>query len=230
MAVKSEKIISIDECDINSGRVMEMTQRTTVVPNTFISVPSNHHAIVIVEGEPIKVVRSCVKKRLDKLLGSERMGKRTSVLYVSNRAFTAMSWGIGSLPITYKFLGDESVNVGANGTLIPTITDEYAFFKSFGRSEGALGLTECVSAITSAFRKSASKILVELFNEAIQPIFDTDFLISEFNRRISKRLCNRELESSLPGVVFKSADVTSIRVNEEDKKAIIEKYGTKRKV
>ena len=228
MAV-SEKLISIDERDINSGRVMEMTESAIVSDKMLISVPSHYHALVIVDGEVVANVKSGMKKKITKLIGSEYVGKVVSVLYVSNRAFTAMSWGIGSLPIKYDFLGGMTLNVGASGTLIPSVDDAYAFYRWLGKEEGALNLTECASAITSAFRKCASRILVEMFKEADQPVFDTEFLVSEMHRRLNNRLCGRSLEGIIDGATFTSATVSGIRVNEEDKNALIGKYGNRKK-
>jgi membrane protease subunit (stomatin/prohibitin family) len=225
----SEKLISIDERDINSGRVMEMTPSVIISVKTQLSVPSHYHALIIIDDAVVAKIKSGTKKKLIKLIGNDYVGKVVSVLYVSNRSFTAMSWGIGSLPITYEFLGGAKINVGASGTLIPEINDAYAFYRSLDKDEGTLNLTECASAITSAFRKCASKLLVEMFNEAQQPIFDTEFLVSEMHRRLNNRLCGKALDGIIEGVTFTSATVSGIRVNEEDKNAIIEKYGTRKK-
>ena len=227
MAANVEQIIGIDERDINSGRIMEMTPVRTVSPEMLITVPNNYRAELIVDGEHVKTVRPCLKKKLVRIIGSDKDGKSISALYVSNRKFTSMSWGIGSLVIKYDFLDGSSVNVGASGTLIAEVSDPIAFYGSFGKSSGTLDLTECTGKITSAFRVCASKLLVEMFVEAIQPIFETEFMVSELDRRVNERVCNRELEG-LPGIVFRSATVSGIRVNEEDKTAIIDRFGTKR--
>ncbi len=229
MAPNDIKLISIDERDINSGRVMEMTPITTLTEKMHITVPMNYHALIISEDKVVATVKSCLKKKLTRVLGLNFIGKELSVLYVSNRPFTAMSWGIGSLPIVYPFLDNAKVNVGASGTLVPMLVNEYAFYKEFDKDEGMLSLTECASAITSAFRKCASAVLVEMFNEAGQPIFETEFLVSEMDRRINERYCGSELEDVIAGVVFRSANVSGIRVNEEDKAAVIEKYGSRKK-
>ena len=228
MAATNANIISIDERDINSGRIMEMTPAFTVTPDTLITVPLNYRAEIIVDGEWVRTVKPCLKKKLSRLIGSDREGKSVRALYVSNRKFTSMSWGIGSLVIKYDFLDGSSVNVGASGTLIAEISDAVAFYGSFGKEKGTLDLTECTGKITSAFRVCASKHLVEMFNEAIQPIFETEFMVSELDRRVNERLCNRALDDVLPGIVFRSATVSGIRVNEDDKNAIIERFGTKR--
>lgn len=228
MPIVNETVVSIDERDINSGRVMEKTLDYVYAQGMLISVPNHYTAYVIPEeGETVKV-RACQKKKLSKFLPSELIGKKFSVLYVNNRKLNMMSWGIGSLPITYEFLGDACVHVGASGTLIPRISDPVAFFKALGRLEGTLNLTECSSAITTAFRRLASEILVELFNEAAQPIFETTFMVSEMARRINERVCGIELDR-VPGIVFESATVTGIRVNEADKAALVERFGKRKR-
>ena len=224
-----EKLITIDERDINSGRVMEMTPEVTLTAATQITVPLNYHAFIIVDGQSVKNVRACLKKKLAKMLPSECIGKKISVLYVSNRPFTAMSWGIGSLPITYALLDGARLNVGANGTLVATVENAYEFYKLFDRVSGTVNLTECASAITAGFRKCASQVLVQMFKEADQPIFNTEFLVDELNRRINNRFCRVRIDCVVPGVVYLNATVTDIRVNEEDKNALIEKYGNKKR-
>lgn len=223
------KLISIDERDINSGRVMEMTEQVIYNDAMQITVPSNHHALIICEDKVVASVKATAHKKLQKIVPIECVGKKISVLYVSNRPFNAMSWGIGSLPIVYSFLDNAKVNIGANGTLIPVMQDAYAFYKVFDIDEGMVNLTECASAISSAFRKCASEVLVEMFVEANQPIFETDFLISEMGRRLNKRFCTGEPIGVIDGIVFRSATVLSITVNELDKRAVIEKFGEKKK-
>lgn len=223
-----ERLITIDERDVNSGRIMEMTPSVTLSADMQITVPLNFHAYIIIDGEVVKTLRSTLKKKLVKILPSECIGKQISALYVSNRPFTAMSWGIGSLPITYDFLGGATLHVGASGTLVPIVDDPYAFFKVFARESGTVNLTECASAITSAFRKRASQVLVQMFNEAHQPIFNTEFLISELDRRINERLCLVRVDEVMPGVIYRSATVSDILVNQEDKIAMIEKFGNKK--
>lgn len=221
--------ISIGERDINSERVMEMTPNVVLTEKTSITVPTNYHALIIADDKVAAEVKVCLKKNLLRIVGGELLGKSISALYVSNRQFTSMSWGIGSLPIIYPFLGNARLNVGANGTLVPSLSDEYAFYKVFDKDDGILNLTECASAITSAFRKCASEVLVGLFNEAEQPIFETDFLVSEMQRRLNKRYCRKKLDEVMDGVMFRTATVSSIKVNEEDRKAVIEKYGSRKK-
>lgn len=228
MSDKVTDIVSIDEKDINSGRIMEKTSEYVLTQNTVITVPSNYYALIMTEDGNITKVKTCFKKKLLRYVSSDNVGKRLSALYVSSRALTSMSWGIGSLPIKYEFLDNATLNVGASGTLLPEIVDAVAFYNAFGRSEGTLNLTECAGYITSSFRVCASKILVEMFNEASQPIFETSFLVSEMGRRINERLCGRWLEN-IPGVVFRTASVTSIRVNEGDKASLLEKYGKKKR-
>ncbi len=223
------KLIKIDERDINSGRVMEMTEQVIYTEDMQIAVPSNYHAYIICEDSVIAWVKPAQHKRLQKILPSEYSGKKISALYVSTRPFTAMSWGIGSLPMVYPFLDNAKVNIGANGTLIPVMRNAYDFFKLFDIEQGMVSLTECTSAITSAFRRCASEVLVELFVEAAQPVFETEFLIGEMNRRINKRYCTGHPVDCISGIVFRTANVLSITVNESDKQAVIEKFGNKKK-
>ena len=228
MPIVNETVVSIDERDINSGRVMEKTLDYVYAQGMLISVPTHYCAYVIPEeGETVRI-KSCQKKKLSKFLPTEMLGKRFSVLYASTRKLNMMSWGIGSLPIRYEFLGDACVHVGASGTLIPSISDPVAFFKALGRLEGTLNLTECSSAITTAFRRLASEILVELFNEASQPVFETTFMVSEMARRINERVCGVELDR-VPGIIFETATVTGIRVNEADKAALVERFGKRKR-
>ena len=224
-----EKLITIDERDVNSGRIMEMTSPITLSDGVHIVVPSNYHALLIVEDKVVKTVRTSIKRRLGKILPSEYVGKKVRALYVNNRPFTSMSWGIGSLTITYDFLGGAVLNVGANGTLVAQIDDAYEFFKLFDKDEGTVNLTECASAITAGFRRCASQVLVQMFSEADQPIFHTEFLVDELNRRINNRFCGMRIDCVVPGIIFKNATVAGIRVNEEDKIAMLEKYGNKKK-
>lgn len=228
MALGDGICIGIDERDINSGRVMEMTSEYKITQDMLISVPSNYRAEILVDGERVRTVKTCQKKKLSKFIGSDKEGKTLSVLYVSERPFTSMSWGIGSLTITYEFLDGASVNVGAGGTLLAEISDATAFYRSFGKTEGTLNLTECTGMIISCFRTCASKILVQMFNEAIQPVFETEFMVSELDRRVNERLCGAPLGDVAPGIVYRSATVSGIRVNEEDKNAMIDRFGTKR--
>lgn len=224
-----EKLITIDERDVNSGRIMEMTSPITYSEGTQITVPSNYRALLIIEDKVIKTVRTSLKRKLIKLLPSEYIGKKVSVLYINNRPFTSMSWGIGSLSIAYDFLDGSTLNVGASGTLIAEIEDAYEFFKVFDKDVGTVNLTECASAITAGFRRCASQVLVQMFKEADQPIFHTEFLVDELNRRINNRFCGIRIDCVVPGIVFKTATVASITVNEEDKIALIEKFGNKKK-
>ena len=224
-----EKLITIDERDVNSGRVMEMTAPFIFDEGMQISVPLNYHALIIVEDEVVKSLRVCIKKKLARVIPNEHLGKKMRVLYVSNRPFTAMSWGIGSLAITYKFLDGAKINVGASGTLVAGLDDPYAFYQYFDKAQGTVNLTECASAITAGFRKCASQVLVQMFEEADQPIFYTDFMVDEFNRRINKRFCSIRIDCVVPGIIFKNATVAGIRVNEEDKIALTSKFGNKKK-
>lgn len=221
----SKYIIGIDERDINSGRIMEMTPECIALPETVITVPSNYRAEIVCEDKVIKTLKTGIKKKLLHTVGSEYEHKSVSALYVTNRKFTSMSWGIGSLRIKYDFLGGCSVNVGANGTLIADITDPLAFYRSFGKGADTLDITECAGKITSAFRVCASQVLVDMFNEAIQPIFDTEFLVSEMDRRLNERYCNVPVDNIISGIVFKSATVSGIRVNESDKNSLIQRFG-----
>ena len=229
MADVKNDVISIDERDVNSGRILEMTQARTVNSDTLISVPAGYHAEMIIDGERIKTLKSCKEKKLLKLIGSDKEGKSISVLYVNGRSFTPMSWGVGNLAIKYDFLGGESLSVGASGSLLAKLTDAYEFYKSFGKPFGQINIGECTSKIISLFRICASKILVGMFEEARQPIFETDFLVSEMDRRVKLQLCNRPLGEDIPGIELISANVSIIRVNEEDKNAMITRFGTRRK-
>lgn len=224
-----EKLITIDERDVNSGRVMEMTAPFTFDEGMQISVPLNYHALIIVGDEVIKSLRVCLRKKLSRVIPSEHLGKTMRVLYVSNRPFTAMSWGIGSLGIIYKFLDGATVNVGASGTLVAQLDEPYVFYQYFDKEQGTVNLTECASAITAGFRKCASQVLVQMFEEADQPIFYTDFMVDEFNRRINKRFCGMRIDCVVPGIIYKNATVAGIRVNEEDKLALTSKYSNKKK-
>ena len=228
MAAVNAQTVCIDERDINSGRIMDKTGEYIYEQGMLISVPSHYQAYIIPEeGEPVKVM-ACQKKKLSRFLPSDAIGKKISVLYVTTRPLNVMSWGIGSLPIRYSFLGEACLHVGAGGTLLPVISEPISFFNAFGKTEGTLSLTECASAITSSFRKLASEILVEMFNEASQPIFETSFLVSEMTRRINERICGIE-HKRVPGIIFDTATVTGIRVNEEDKSALIERFGKRKK-
>lgn len=220
--------VSIDERDINSGRIMEKTIDYVYDADMLISVPNRYCAYIVPEQGKIVKIRTCPKRKLSKFLSSDMLGKKFSVLYVNTRKLNMMSWGIGSLQITYEFLGGASVHVGASGTLIPVIDDPVAFFKALGKVDGTLNITECSSAITTAFRRLASEILVELFNEASQPVFETSFMVSEMERRINDRVCGMKLDR-VPGIVFESATVTGIRVNESDKAAMIDRFGKRRR-
>lgn len=220
------RIIEIAERDINSGRMMEKFPDTVLASDMLISVPVNYYADVrVADGAPV-TVKSCQKKKLVKMVGGDKVGKKVSVLFVNKRKLTTMSWGIGSLPIRYDFLGGAIINVGANGNVLPEIVDAGELYTAMQSENETVDITEVISIITAAFRSCASKILVEMFNEAIEPIFQTDFLVSELHRRLNERICNRKLKI-LPGVIFKWATVAGIRVREEDKNALLARYSGK---
>ena len=220
------RFIEIAERDINSGRMMEKFPDTVIYADTLISVPVNYYAEVKVGDGNTVTVKSCQKKKLIKLVGGDKVGKKVSVLYVNRKKLTTMSWGIGSLPIKYDFLGGATINVGANGNFLAEIVDAGELYTAMQSENETVDITEVISIITAAFRSCASKILVEMFNEAIEPIFQTDFLVSELYRRLNERICNKKLKI-LPGVVFKWATVAGIRVREEDKNALLARYSGK---
>ena len=218
-------LITIVAGDVNSGRMLELSDSHTLTGETLITVPMNYRAEVIVDGARVATVKPCQKKKLLSLVGSEHDGKAISVLFVNRRRFNTISWGVGNLRITYGFLDNASLSVGASGTLLAELTDPAAFYTSLGIEERTLSMSECISIIVSAFRVCASKVLTEMFKEARQPIFSTDFLVDELDRRIKERVCNRVLEGVTPGIVFTDATVALIRVNEDDRNAFVARYG-----
>lgn len=223
MAKRNIDLISIDARDLNTGRMMEKTEPCELTGNHYLTVPDNYYADIYIDGCLIKKLKPCVKKNIKKMIGAEHVGKMISVLYVNRRPLNDMSWGIGNLPIHYKNFGDVCIKVGANGFFKAEITDNEAFYASFEREFGNLNLTETSSVITSGFRDMASKILLDIFNEAIQPIFDTDFLISEVEIRLNKQLCGTPCPA-LHGITFKSISVSSICVCEEDVREFRERF------
>lgn len=227
MAKKNIECISLDARDLNTGRIMEKTEPCELTGNLYLTVPDNYYADIYIDGSLIKKLKPCVRKNIKKLIGAEHIGKMISVLYVNRRPLNDMSWGIGNLPMHYKNFGDACIKVGANGFFKSEITDCEAFYDFFDRECGILNLTETASVITSEFRDMASRILLDIFDEAIQPIFDTDFLITEVEIRLNKQLCNKTLES-LPGVIFKNITVSGICVCEEDVREFKERLLTKR--
>lgn len=227
MAKKNIECISLDARDLNTGRVMEKTEPCELTGNLYLSVPDNYYADIYIDGCLIKKIKPCSKKNIKKLIGAEHIGKLISVLYVNRRPLNDMSWGIGNLPIHYKSFGDACIKVGANGFFKAEISDYEAFYDSFDRECGVLNLTETASTITSEFRDMASKVLLDIFNEAIQPIFDADFLTTEVQIRLNKQLCNVQFES-LHGVIFKSISVSSICVCEEDIREFKERFANTR--
>jgi len=227
MAKKNVECISIGARDLNTGRVMEKTEPCELTSNLYLTVPDNYYADIYIDGCLIKKVKPCVKKNIKKLIGAEHVGKLISVLYVNRRPLNDMSWGIGNLPMHYKNFGDVCIKVGANGFFRAEMTDNEAFYDSFDREFGTLNLTETSSTITAEFRNMASKILLDIFDEAIQPIFDTDFLITEVEIRLNKQLCNKSFDTLL-GVKFKSITVSDICVCEEDVREFRERFASPR--
>lgn len=223
MTRKNIELISLDARDLNTGRVMEKTEPRELTGNLYLSVPDGYYADIYIDGVLMKKVRPCVKKSIKKLTGAEHLGKQISVLFVNRRPLNDMSWGIGNLPMHYKNFGDACIKVGANGFFRAEITDNEVFYDSFEREFGSLNLTETASAITSAFRDMASRILLDIFDEAIQPIFDTDFLITEVEIRLNRQLCNTEF-NALKGVAFRRITVSGICVCEEDVREFREKF------
>ncbi len=223
MARRVYETISIDAKEINVSRVMEKTEPRPMANDLYISVPDNYSATVYLDGEPVKKLKPCARKKLKKFVGSDKVGKQVSVLYINKRQLTTMSWGIGNLPIKYDFLDGMCIKVGANGTFLATMTDPEAFFEFCGARNGSLSLTETVSRITAAFREHASLILTGLFKEAIEPVFDTEFMLAEMDRRINSVICEKELKN-IPGIIFKTSTVTGICVCEEDIRAYRERF------
>lgn len=228
MTDKTE-LITITPGDVNSGRMLEMVDGYTLTPETLITVPLNYKAEIVVDGIRVDTVKACQKKKLLRIVGSEHEGKPISVLFVNRRRFNTVSWGVGNIRVSYSFLENASLSIGASGTLLAEFTDPVAFYRSLGIEESTVGMSECVSIIVSAFRICASRVLTEMFTEAKQPIFSTDFLVDELEKRINERVCNRVLEGVTPGVVFTGATVSAIRVNEDDRAAFVERYGWKRR-
>ena len=220
---RTYETISIDAKEINVSRVMERTAPRTMDNSLCVSVPDNYSATVYVDGAIAKRIKPCSKKKLKKYVGSDKTGKQISILYINRKPLTTMSWGVGNLPIKYDFLDGMCIKVGANGTFLAQMTDPEAFFEFCGARNGSLSLTETVSRITAAFREHASLVLTGLFKEAIEPVFDTEFLLSEMDRRINSVICEKELKN-IPGIVFKTAAVTGICVCEEDIRAYRERF------
>ena len=227
MAKKNVECISLDARDLNTGRIMEKTEPCELTGNLYLTVPDNYYADIYIDGLLIKKIRPCVKKNIKKLIGAEHIGRTISVLYVNRRPLNDMSWGIGNLPMHYKNFGDVCIKVGANGFFKAELADCEAFYDSFDREFGILNLTETSSTVISEFRDMASKILLDIFNEAIQPIFDTDFLITEVEIRLNRQLCEKEFDT-LPGIIFKNITVSDICVCEEDVREFREKFAVTR--
>ena len=228
MPSKTPEIVEISEKDMNVGRVMEKTEPTIITPKMLITVPEHYYAIPYVDGEPLTKIKACSKKKLSKFIGSDKSGKVLSVLFINKSKINTLPWGSGNLPITYQQFGGAKIRVGAGGTFSARIKNHKAFYDSLGRKYGALNSDEVKSRMISAFRNSISGILTELFVEAHEPVFDSDFMIDELERRINERVCNKDSEE-LTGVFFESATVTDICVCEEDKIAFLEMYAKNKK-
>lgn len=216
MALQSS-VIEIDTNDVNTVHMMEKTGPFNVNTGLLINVPDNYYAELYLEGELRRRIRPCTRKKVKSFLGRDSLGRELSVLYVKNRPLTEMSWGIGNLPLLYTILGKEmSVRVGANGTFVAEMTDPAAFFEFFAGKKRVMDMAEITARITSAFREYASGVLVGLFVDAGEPIFDADFLLDETVRRLDSKICGVLHSDTLPGVIFKQVDVSSICVCEED--------------
>lgn len=224
MAVQKTDIVELDESDLNVGRVMEKTEPVVITSKTVVVVPNHYNAVLYVDGQIEGKLKSGAKKKVKKLLGAEKIGKLFSVLYISKNKLPLLPWGSGNLPIEYPQFKGECIKVGANGTFTAEIKDPIAFYDCIKRKkDGILSIDEVKSRVISEFRTCISGILSEIFIEAIEPIFDTDFMIDELTRRINRRVCGA-YAPNLAGVYFKKASVTGICVCEEDKIAFLEKY------
>ena len=208
--------ISIDVNDINTGHAMEMTEACKVTPKLVISVPDNYYAVLYVNGERNAKIKTCARKKVMKFLGKDALGGELRVLYINRRKLAEMSWGIGNIDLEYGISGGSVLmKVGANGTFLAEMQDAEKFFGLFGERTAPLSITEITSRITAEFRKYAEVVLVKIFRDACVPIFDTDFLLDETDRRLNREICDNE-KSSLPGIVFKWIEVSDICVREED--------------
>ncbi len=223
------KIIEIKESDINSGHVMEKTAPVKADARTVINVPEGYTAVVFSNGKRFGQCGSCGAKKLKKVIGSDVVGRSISVLYINGRGLSDMSWGVGNIPIKYTPDGREiEIQVGASGTFLASIVDPVAFYARYGQEEGALTLPEITSYITDGFRRYARELIAELFCEAAEPIIETDFMLDEADLRFEERICGRTVDT-LPGVVFKSVNVSTITVREEDVDALREFYKARKR-
>ncbi len=210
-------IIEIDINDVNAVHAMELVGPFNVNTGLMISVPDNYYADLYLEGIFRKRIKPCVRKKVKNFLGRDSLGRELAVLYVKNRPLTEMSWGIGNLPLLYSILGREvSMRVGANGTFLAEMTDPAAFFEFFSGSKRVMDMAEITARITTAFREYASGVLVKLFVDAGEPVFDADFLLDETVRRLDRDICGLPHDDKLPGVIFRWVEVSSICVCEED--------------
>lgn len=228
MAAEKLEIIEIGEADINVGRIMEKTEPFIVTPKMLITVPEHYYAVPYVEGKRLEKINPCQKKKLKKFIGSDKVGKSVSILYISKTKLNTLPWGSGNLPVTYEQFGGAKLKVGANGTFLCEIINPPAFYESLGREYGALNIDEVKSRMISAFRACISEIVVQIFEDAGEPVFETEFMIDELNRRINNRVCNKKAPN-LPGAFFNSATVTAICVSEEDKAAFLDFYEKNKK-
>ena len=228
MAAEKPVIIEIGEADINVGRIMEKTEPFILTPKTLITVPERYYAVPYVDGKRLEKISPCQKKKLKNFIGSDKVGKSVSILYVSKTKLNTLPWGSGNLPVTYEQFGGTKLKVGANGTFLCEINNPSAFYESLDREYGPLNIDEVKSRVISAFRACISDIVVQLFCEAGEPVFETEFMIDELNRRINNAVCNKKAPN-LSGVFFKSATVTAICVSEEDKAAFLDYYEKNKK-
>ncbi len=222
-------LIKIDESDINSGHVMEKTEGVKVDKRTQIIVPNGYNAVIFSNGRVIAKCASCPKKKLKKVIGSDIEGRTISVLYVNERPLTDMSWGVGNLTVTYT-VGKKSieVQVGASGTFLAEICDPVAFYSTFDREFGVVTLPEVTGKMTEGIRAYAKEVLLEIFNDASEPIIATDFVLDETDLRLNERLCDRKLFKA-EGIIFRNVKTANICVREEDIDALREFYKAKKK-
>ncbi len=222
-------LIKIEESDINSGHVMEKTEGVRADRRTQIIIPNGYKAFVFYGGRLLAKCESCAQKKLTKVAGSGVLGRAVSVLYVNTRKLTDMSWGVGHLPVTYTVDNRSiEVQIGASGTFLAEISDPIAFYDSFARDFGEVTLPEVTGKMTEGMRIYASEVLLDMFEEASEPMIETDFILDEADLRLDARICNKKL-SKLPGVTFRQVKTSNICVREEDIEALREFYKEKKK-
>ncbi len=223
------KIIKIDAKDINSGHVMEKTEEAKVTSKTLITVPDGYKAVIFSNGHIVARSGACVRKKLSRIIGGDVEGRNISVLYVSTRKLTDMSWGIGNLPVKYTLDKNSiTIQVGASGTFLAEIRDPVEFFTQFGKESGIVTLPEATVCITLGLRHYASEVILGMFSDAAEPILDTGFMLDETDLRLNAQICRKKLEK-IPGIVFTKVLVSDISVREEDIEALREFYRSKKR-